>query len=182
MKRRSLKESLQYITKKSENLIRSKKSVSFKNLEIREYRRVLGDNPSCSAGPPMSIGWEHSLDDVIIAIDEYEEQNPYRRAPSELLLPRMVREKMLKEEGFTRKEMNSAAKHGLLHKNSRRKSVSRLHLDVMEERIEGALRKARKSLFPFKSKSQKDLLMWENASKGKITSCVMEEASCLVQY
>jgi len=33
-------------------------AVSFDSIEIREYERVVGDNPSCSKGPPISIGWE----------------------------------------------------------------------------------------------------------------------------
>jgi excinuclease UvrABC ATPase subunit len=31
-----------------------KKSLKFKDIIIREYERTLGDNPSCSSGPPMS--------------------------------------------------------------------------------------------------------------------------------
>jgi hypothetical protein len=31
-----------------------KKSLQFKDIIIREYERTLGDNPSCSSGPPMS--------------------------------------------------------------------------------------------------------------------------------
>jgi hypothetical protein len=30
------------------------KRVVLKNIEIREYDRTVGDNPSCSAGPPIS--------------------------------------------------------------------------------------------------------------------------------
>lgn len=46
-------------------------SVKFDNIVIREYERTVGDNPSCSRGPPISIGWAY-----IIAheypIDDYE--------------------------------------------------------------------------------------------------------------
>ena len=31
-----------------------KKGIEFKDIEIREYSRTVGDNPSCSAGPPIS--------------------------------------------------------------------------------------------------------------------------------
>lgn len=30
------------------------KSIKFQHIEIREYERTLGDNPSCSSGPPIS--------------------------------------------------------------------------------------------------------------------------------
>ena len=31
-----------------------KKGIEFKDIEIREYGRTVGDNPSCSAGPPIT--------------------------------------------------------------------------------------------------------------------------------
>lgn len=33
--------------------------VSFGQIEIREYPRCLGDNPSVTVGPPISMGWKH---------------------------------------------------------------------------------------------------------------------------
>jgi hypothetical protein len=36
---------------------RERYTVRFKAIEIREYERIVGDNPSCSKGPPISIGW-----------------------------------------------------------------------------------------------------------------------------
>jgi len=32
----------------------SKGNIQFKAVEIREYARTVGDNPSCSSGPPIS--------------------------------------------------------------------------------------------------------------------------------
>jgi hypothetical protein len=32
----------------------SQRSVLFSAIEIREYNRIVGDNPSCSSGPPVS--------------------------------------------------------------------------------------------------------------------------------
>jgi hypothetical protein len=46
-------------------------SVSFDTIEIREYERVVGDNPSCSKGPPISIGWECLLC-RLYRINDYE--------------------------------------------------------------------------------------------------------------
>lgn len=31
-----------------------KKKVVLKDIQIREYARTIGDNPSCSSGPPIS--------------------------------------------------------------------------------------------------------------------------------
>ena len=30
------------------------KAIEFKDIQIREYARTVGDNPSCSSGPPIS--------------------------------------------------------------------------------------------------------------------------------
>ena len=32
----------------------SRRGISFHKIEIREYERTLGDNPSCSSGPPIA--------------------------------------------------------------------------------------------------------------------------------
>jgi len=34
-------------------------TVAFSVVQIREYERTVGDNPSCTAGPPISLGWEY---------------------------------------------------------------------------------------------------------------------------
>ncbi|KAL3925712.1 MAG: hypothetical protein SGILL_000219 [Bacillariaceae sp.] len=36
----------------------SAKHVAFGDLQIREYPLILGDNPACSDGCPISIGWK----------------------------------------------------------------------------------------------------------------------------
>jgi hypothetical protein len=34
------------------------KSVFFAFVQIREHHRILGDHPSVSSGPPISLSWE----------------------------------------------------------------------------------------------------------------------------
>ena len=38
----------------SDNDSSKKGPIAFTDIEIREYARTVGDNPSCSAGPPIS--------------------------------------------------------------------------------------------------------------------------------
>ena len=40
---------------------RERYTVRFKTIEVREYERIVGDNPSCSKGPPISIGWGYII-------------------------------------------------------------------------------------------------------------------------
>jgi hypothetical protein len=56
----------------------SKKSVSFGVISVREYNRVLGDNPDVLFGPPISIGWNY-VQKESIAMDEYEATKPQRK-------------------------------------------------------------------------------------------------------
>jgi hypothetical protein len=72
-------------------------SVSFDRIKIREYERTLGDNPSCTSGPPISIGWTclHSYD---YPIDEYERNKTVRRTRREFRLPAGHRTDLLMQE------------------------------------------------------------------------------------
>jgi hypothetical protein len=46
--------------------------VSFENVEIRRYPMILGDNPSCRYGCPVSLGWEHE-ETPTTSVDDYED-------------------------------------------------------------------------------------------------------------
>eukprot|EP00977_Amphora_coffeiformis_P012371 scaffold3058_cov177-Amphora_coffeaeformis.AAC.8 len=80
---------------------RPKKSVSWSNIEINHHAVVLGDNPSVSSGPPVALGPELLHTDSI-SLSEFEESHPPRREKFQMLLPRMIREDMLKDEGYGR--------------------------------------------------------------------------------
>jgi hypothetical protein len=60
---------------------KKKRNVTFGRIHIREYERVLGDNPSCSIGPPISLGWMHwDLHDS--TLDAYETSQKSQRPAS----------------------------------------------------------------------------------------------------
>eukprot|EP00563_Minutocellus_polymorphus_P003391 CAMPEP_0181037732 /NCGR_PEP_ID=MMETSP1070-20121207/9561_1 /TAXON_ID=265543 /ORGANISM="Minutocellus polymorphus, Strain NH13" /LENGTH=518 /DNA_ID=CAMNT_0023115473 /DNA_START=576 /DNA_END=2132 /DNA_ORIENTATION=- len=85
----------------SENPDPPKRNVSFHKLEIREYSVVLGDNPSCSSGPPVQLAWDpHHSDEL--KIDDYEEHRPPRRARAEMMMNHNVRWwRLMRESGYT---------------------------------------------------------------------------------
>jgi hypothetical protein len=64
------------ILKKKEETIPSQKTVCFSDLEIYTFENILGDNPGCSQGSPLSISWEHSHKQIV-QVDMYE----YCRGP-----------------------------------------------------------------------------------------------------
>jgi len=75
-----------------------KRSVSFSCVEIRKYPIILGDNPSCQRGAPISIDWNYfEKNDHLI--DDYElGRNGNRRSKSEFKVGPQERRKILKEE------------------------------------------------------------------------------------
>ena len=88
---------------------REKRNVSFDQIYIREYPICLGDNPSCSGGPPLTVGWE--FDDVgCIDLEQYEECRPPRRFGRQMLIPVETRLEMIEQSGVSPAEVSKAVK------------------------------------------------------------------------
>mmetsp|Transcript_38259 Transcript_38259/g.80506 ORF Transcript_38259/g.80506 Transcript_38259/m.80506 type:complete len:302 (-) Transcript_38259:221-1126(-) len=71
--------------------------VSFSHVELREYCRQVGDNPSVSSGCPLSIGWKFNKRGKV-DIDSYEADLDRDPVPCERLSAQ-EREKLLTEIG-----------------------------------------------------------------------------------
>mmetsp|Transcript_21735 Transcript_21735/g.51003 ORF Transcript_21735/g.51003 Transcript_21735/m.51003 type:complete len:263 (+) Transcript_21735:311-1099(+) len=113
--------------------------MKFKNIEIREYERTIGDNPSCSSGPPISIGWKY-VPAKVLPLDVYEKSRPPRRSNIEMILPRDLRQRMLRKEwDVTQSQIASAVRANIKAKNQRRTTVQNLGKSTkMEEAMENA--------------------------------------------
>jgi len=70
--------------------------VMFSSVEIREYSRIMGDNPSCSSGAPISLDWDHNHS-FSLELDVYEGKKS-RRSFDELRIPRKTRHDILLDE------------------------------------------------------------------------------------
>eukprot|EP00816_Leptocylindrus_hargravesii_P002038 CAMPEP_0196816240 /NCGR_PEP_ID=MMETSP1362-20130617/54274_1 /TAXON_ID=163516 /ORGANISM="Leptocylindrus danicus, Strain CCMP1856" /LENGTH=164 /DNA_ID=CAMNT_0042193491 /DNA_START=8 /DNA_END=502 /DNA_ORIENTATION=+ len=79
------------------------KKVSFGTVDIREHNVRLGNNPSCSSGPPIALEWE-ARRSIVLSVDEFEVR-ANRRTREELVMPRHVREDILRRRGYSRKEL-----------------------------------------------------------------------------
>jgi hypothetical protein len=67
----------------------------------------LGDHPSVSHGPPITLGRE-IIDSCKLSVDDYESRLEGRRSKRELILPGALREDWLRELGYSRNELIEA--------------------------------------------------------------------------
>ncbi|CAJ1946310.1 unnamed protein product [Cylindrotheca closterium] len=123
-----------------------RKSVRFTDIQIRDYERTVGDNPSCSSGPPICIGWAHGQT-RFVNIDSYEHSRSARRTQRKLVLNRQNREALLAYWAVPVNEIVEAIRGNVRVKNQRRQTVTNLgKVEKLEEAFESAARKLKKTL------------------------------------
>lgn len=145
------------------------RSVSFAQVNIREYERVLGDNPSVRAGPPLSIGWRYAPDPITMDLEDYEEGKGLSRSSAEYLVPKAVREQMLREHaGVSRREIVGAVRTIQKDKAQRRKTVVNLNMQPLEEKMEGAKRKIKKTIKPSTRYEVMEAKLWDDAHAAAV--------------
>mmetsp|Transcript_38959 Transcript_38959/g.71976 ORF Transcript_38959/g.71976 Transcript_38959/m.71976 type:complete len:252 (-) Transcript_38959:96-851(-) len=120
--------------------------ITFSTVEIRGYKTILGDNPSVSSGPPLSIGWD-VVSTVKVHVDVYETCRPNRRQETLLAVSTMEREERLMRAGYSRAALDEAVKQIRRQKNFRMETRQNLYRHGEEEFIEVAAAKPRKLLY-----------------------------------
>lgn len=126
--------------------------ISFDVVEIREYNRILSDNPATTSGPPVGLGWKYSPDETIkIDLETYESyQCNARRSKRELAIPSYVREEMLLEEGYSRGEIAKTVRQIRKIREKRNVSFHHIKYDPIAERVE-SIKRGVKCIIPGKS-------------------------------
>lgn len=98
-------------------------SVAFGRVLVREYARCVGDNPSCSSGPPISLDWAY-LEAQAYNLDEYESDKPDKRSKKEFYLPAVKRKDILSVEWqCSEEEMRKARREATYVQYCREKSA-----------------------------------------------------------
>lgn len=113
----SVKDSLDSTLSQSGKAMRRSSSVvSFKSVEIREYDRTIGDNPSCMSGPPISLDWSYSKE-FEICIEQHEKSKEMgrnkngRKKQVVQRLGKLKRIEMLQNQmGYSEEEIQLATK------------------------------------------------------------------------
>lgn len=105
-----------------------------------------------------SIAWEYDPETTVISLDRYEDMRPPRRAHFEMVLPRDVRQRMLRYDwDVSQNQIANAVRTNIKIKNQRRQTVTNLdkHSKV-EELLETAGRSFVRKIM-FKKSTRKEM-------------------------
>ena len=122
-----------------------KKNVCFTAIQIRSYHQTLGDNPSVSYGPPISLDWTYEQEVIEQSIDVYEQTRRPRRSQRQMAMSYYQRQNLLSwMYGIPKDELRRAKKEA--NKIKLNRSITNTFLPIMavESVIESAQRKAKK--------------------------------------
>jgi len=98
---------------------RARRQVSFGSIVIRDYSVTLGDHPCCSYGNPVQLDWSYQ-ERGTFAVQDYEAaRGRRRRSMREMVLSSYDRRDMLKDKGFSIKEMQVALRSVNIAKRQR---------------------------------------------------------------
>ena len=146
-------------------------SISFGKIQIRQYERIPGDNPSICFGVPLAIGWAFNEEGVPISVEEYESQRssePKKR--DEMYVSLRERERILTEDwGINRSAVRAAERSVSLASKQRRETSARLHLEPAQEAIESARKKFDRVVYGKSDKKEEERL-WREAQKRTASS------------
>jgi len=97
--------------------------VKFTDITVREYPQILGQNPGCSNGPSLSIGWEYR-ELPALPVRDFEKLRSHFRHSKQLLLSREQREKRLRRIGYSAAEIAEAVRRDNKSRAQRRQTVT----------------------------------------------------------
>jgi hypothetical protein len=121
--------------------------VSFGQVTVRHYERIMCDNPATTTGPSIGIGWNY-VTKHITDINDFERSRT--RAPkrgSALVMNRPQREKIIRHLGYCDKDIAAVVRELNKRRFQRRQTVNNLGAFKMEEAVELAKRKVKHMLF-----------------------------------
>jgi hypothetical protein len=122
-----------------------RREVSFSNVVVRGYCMTLGDNPSCSYGPPVCLDWKYE-DIATVTLEDYEANRGKRRSLRQMVMSYYLRVEILEKVGHTQNEIKSVMKE--VNKLKRQREMTKLFAPVMgvESALKSAGRKAKRAV------------------------------------
>jgi hypothetical protein len=136
------------IVKESTKPVRNKSNVEFTQIRIREYEQTLGDNPSVSYGPPITLDWNfRELEPVSLEEYEIRRSSPTRRNVRQLCLNYYTRRNLLMWiYNFEESALKMATKEADRVKRGRAVTKCFLPISKVEDLVTSAGRKAKRAV------------------------------------
>lgn len=119
-------------------------SVSFGNIEMKEYEVIVSDNPSCS-GAPIGIGWRSS-EVIKIDIDDYETNRAPRRERAELIMSPIFKRDFLTSLGISGEEIAASIRVNRRIRTQRQTTYENRKWQPVEEKLETIVRYVKRVL------------------------------------
>lgn len=138
---------------------RSKLQLQFGSVNIREYEMILGDNPSVTYGPPVTLDWVPVAESTL-PVDEYECQHYHsRKSYNDMCMNYYQRNHLCALAGYTPADIELTLTEVNKCKTNRflTRHFSSYPAVQLETALESALRKARRVLKDDHWKSEKHL-------------------------
>jgi hypothetical protein len=119
-------------------------SVQFDAVIIRNFEQTVGDNPSVSYGPPITLDWAYSQSDPI-SLDQFEKNRGPRRSARQMMLNYYNRRNILAWKfGVTEEELKQAERDANRIKRERSMTRALLPAQKLQEIVESASRKTKR--------------------------------------
>mmetsp|Transcript_15906 Transcript_15906/g.33270 ORF Transcript_15906/g.33270 Transcript_15906/m.33270 type:complete len:316 (-) Transcript_15906:304-1251(-) len=112
--------------------------VKFSDVTIREFDLTASDNPAVRGGAAIELGWKYNILNPT-TLEEFESIRSTQRSPDfakDKRLTRHERQRILREFGFTNKDIQEAAKRATIIRNKRKRSIALMSHDHLYEALE----------------------------------------------
>lgn len=172
-------------------LLTRKRSVTFTNIEVREYPICISDNPGAARGIPIAIGWEHKECNNF-SVDEYECLVQTRPAGGvDVISPKDRFHLLLKSKLYSNKEIMNQMRRVEIDRERREETVRNLDKEQQHLRMENmkrailnvtlrrsAKKQERNLLKNFKPKASSNSSIDTDSTTESTTAEETEEISC----
>jgi hypothetical protein len=111
------------------------RKVGFSMVEIREHAIILGDNPGCVSGPPLSIDWPCEKKRTF-EFEAYEANRPERRVRAAMQMNKEIRIKLFKSLGYSAKDIVRLTKPVNIARQQRLHTIATLQTHGIQESTE----------------------------------------------
>jgi hypothetical protein len=128
--------------------VANRRRVTFSEVQIRRYPMILGDNPACRIGAPVSIGWDYEALPSL-SLNDYEafrQTHPRRKRLNQLILSYYRRLEILQRLGTTVAELKDAEKQVSRIQLQRSITAAFAPFQAVERMAESAGRKVRRKI------------------------------------